>query len=187
MIYIYDKCSICQEDIGQKTFDLGIISCKHVHCYKCIKTCAEYLSNKCPICKCKFNEIKRKNPSNANLKEKVINIRNKKFITRDQEIRNIITFINKNNKNNKEFNIKIKYIKKLFELNELIDQGYDYILQIMKYELYLRNYIEQKEDIKNIAIKIREETKKKTDFICKLTCIDLEFYIKIIRLIILKE
>ena len=26
----------------------------------------------------------------------------------------------------------------------------------------------QKEDIKNIAIKIREETKKKTDFICKL-------------------
>ncbi len=50
------ECNVCFD----KIFTYGLIRCGHLFCFNCIRAWAQEV-NKCPLCKKKFNVIKKVN------------------------------------------------------------------------------------------------------------------------------
>ena len=54
------QCNVCFDAINT----YGVIKCGHIYCFNCIRSWANRI-NKCPLCKAKFNVIKKIDGRNA--------------------------------------------------------------------------------------------------------------------------
>jgi hypothetical protein len=73
------ECSICMDAISIK----GTLSCDHIFCYSCIFDWSKQ-ENSCPLCKKKFKEIKKVDPSKKTKKGKVLAAKSVKIKEKSQ-------------------------------------------------------------------------------------------------------